>query len=50
MAKKKPNWGGIRIRPDENLARVVGKEDLAPSDMIKKLWGYIKRHQLIGRG
>src|SRR3990167_8396110 len=25
MAKKKPNWGGIRIRPDENLARVVGQ-------------------------
>lgn len=49
MAKKKPDWGGTKIAPDENLARVVGTADLAPSELIKKLWGYIKRHGLMKR-
>lgn len=36
----------IKIRPDENLAKIIGKDDQTPSDMIKNLWKYIKKNDL----
>jgi chromatin remodeling complex protein RSC6 len=48
MAKRKP-FGGMMIKPDANLAKVIGSGSVAPSAMTKKLWGYIKRNKLLKR-
>jgi chromatin remodeling complex protein RSC6 len=34
------------LRPSEALARVVGSEPLARTEATKKLWDYIKAHNL----
>lgn len=45
MAKKKA-FGGYHIRPDANLAKIIGSARVSPSQMTKKLWAYIKKHKL----
>jgi len=49
MAKKKA-FGGYHIVPDANLAKVIGHGKVAPSQMKKKLWHYIKKHKLARKG
>jgi len=34
------------MKPSEALAEIVGKEPLPRSEMTKKLWEYIKKHNL----
>lgn len=45
MARKP--FGGMTIRPDANLAKVIGSGAVAPSAMTKKLWAYIKKNKLL---
>lgn len=46
---KKGVFGGMKIKPDANLAKIIGNKPLAPSEMTKKLWQYVKRKKLIKR-
>ena len=34
------------MKPSEALAKIVGKEPIPRSEMTKKLWEYIKKHNL----
>ena len=45
MAKKKA-FGGYQIRPDEHLAKIIGKKPVSPAEMTKKLWQYVKAKRL----
>ena len=40
--------GGITapVTPSPELAEIVGKDDLPRSDVVKKVWEYIKKHDL----
>ena len=52
MAAKKKAFGGYKINfkgRTETVEDVFGKNDLAPSEMTKKVWVYIKRHKLAGK-
>jgi len=50
MAEKKAAFGGYKIVPDEALAAVLGTRDpVAPSEMTKRLWVYIKRKKLASK-
>ena len=55
MAEKKkkscegrnPNSAFMKaMKPSEALAKIVGNEPLSRSEMIKKLWEYIKKNNL----
>lgn len=47
MAKKKRKaFGGYRIKPDANFAKIIGSGAVSPAQMTKKIWQYIKRHKL----
>lgn len=51
MAKKKP-FGGYSISfkgAKDTLEQVFGTAALAPSEMTKKLWNYVKRKRLAGK-
>lgn len=45
MAKKP--FGGMTIKPDGALAKIIGSAAVAPSAMTKKLWAYIKSKKLM---
>lgn len=45
-APKKP-FGGMKIKPDEKLGAIVGKAAVSPSEMTKKIWGYVKKKKLL---
>ena len=46
-AKRKPNPAFMRpMTPDEALAAVVGSQDLPRTQVIKKIWAYIKKGSL----
>ncbi|MDF0489770.1 SWIB/MDM2 domain-containing protein [Sphingomonas sp. H39-1-10] len=34
------------VTPSDDLAEIVGKKDLPRSDVVKKVWDYIKKHDL----
>lgn len=40
--------GGITapVTPSEDLAEIVGKKDLPRSEVVSKVWEYIKKHDL----
>ena len=40
--------GGITapVTPSPELAEIVGKDDLPRSEVVKKIWEYIKKHDL----
>ena len=40
-------FGGMKIKPDAALAKVIGKGAVAPSQMTKKIWQYIKKKKLL---
>ncbi|MDX2121484.1 MAG: SWIB/MDM2 domain-containing protein [Gemmatimonadota bacterium] len=45
--KRKPNAAFMKaLTPSATLAAVVGEKPLARTEVIKKLWQYIKRHNL----
>lgn len=46
---KKKAFGGYKIKPDENLAKIIGNKPVSPSEMTKKLWTYIKRRRLASK-
>ena len=49
---KKKAFGGYSIsfkNRDESLEQVFGKGNLAPSEMTKKLWKYIKSKRLANK-
>jgi chromatin remodeling complex protein RSC6 len=35
------------VKPDENLSKVVGNEAIQTSELIKRMFAYIKRNNLI---
>ena len=37
---------GKPVQPDAALAAIVGKEPLPRTELTKKLWEYIRKHQL----
>ena len=46
-AKRKPNAAFMKpVKPDEKLAAIVGAAPLPRTEMTKKLWAYIKKHNL----
>lgn len=50
MAKKA--FGGYKIcfkGCSHTMEDVFGRADLAPSEMTKKLWAYVKKHKLAGK-
>ena len=34
------------MTPSPELAEIVGKNDLSRSEVVRKVWDYIKRHRL----
>jgi len=49
MVSKKGSFGGYGIELDTSLATVLGGKEgqkISPSEMTKRLWQYIKRHNL----
>jgi chromatin remodeling complex protein RSC6 len=48
MAESKQARGGIaqEVKPDEQLAAVVGKDPLTRANLTKKVWDYIKANNL----
>ena len=48
--KRKPNAAFMKpLRPSEALAAIVGFTPLARTQVVKKLWAYIKKHKLQDR-
>jgi len=48
--RKGGNFGGYKVKPDKNLQPILGKKSLSPPQMTKKVWSYIKKHNLGGKG
>ncbi len=46
VAKKKP-FGGMVVKPDAVLGKIIGKAKLTPPQMTKKLWAYFKGKKLL---
>ena len=48
--KKKPAFGGYNInfskKSDVSIGEIMGKDNLAPSEMTKKIWAFVKKHNL----
>lgn len=47
VAKKKVPFGGMTIKPDAVLGKVIGTGKQAPSKMTKNLWDYFKGKKLL---
>jgi chromatin remodeling complex protein RSC6 len=43
---KKPAFGGYKIKPDANMAKIIGNKPVSPAEMTKKIWAYIKKKRL----
>lgn len=50
LGRKKKAFGGYSISfkkvADVPISKVFGNSDLAPSEMTKKLWKFVKSHKL----
>ena len=45
--KRKPNAAFMKpLKPSEQLAEIVGAASLPRTQVVKKLWLYIKKHKL----
>ena len=45
--KRQPNAGFAKpVRPDEKLAAIIGDQPMARTEITKKLWEYIRAHNL----
>lgn len=47
--RKGGNFGGLKIKPDAVLAKVIGTGAVSPAEMTKKIWVYIKAKKLMKR-
>ena len=46
-AKRKPNAAFMKpVQPNEKLAVVVGAKPIPRTELVKKLWQYIKKNKL----
>ncbi len=45
-AAKKPNALQVPVKPSTELAAVVGVNPLPRSQVVSKMWDYIKKHKL----
>jgi upstream activation factor subunit UAF30 len=47
VSKRKPNAAFVRpVQPDNKLAEIVGSKPIRRSELTKKLWDYIKKHDI----
>ena len=47
VSKRKPNAAFMKpLLPSETLAKIVGAVALARTEVVKKIWAYIKKHKL----
>lgn len=45
--KRKPSAAFMKpVQPDEKLAAIIGDQPIARTDVTKKLWDYIRSHNL----
>ena len=45
--KRQPSAAFMKpVKPDEKLAAIIGGEPLARTDVTRKLWDYIRNHNL----
>ena len=45
--KRQPSAAFLKpVQPDEKLAAIIGSEPLARTDVTRKLWDYIRSHNL----
>ncbi len=49
VKRKGKAFGGYKIKPDANMAKIIGKKAVTPAQMTKKIWQYIKRKKLAGK-
>ncbi len=45
-APKKPNALQQPMKPSDDLAKVIGKGEMPRSQVVSKMWEYIKKHDL----
>jgi upstream activation factor subunit UAF30 len=46
-SKRQPSAAFMKpVKPDEKLAAIIGSEPLARTDVTRKLWDYIRSHNL----
>ena len=46
-AKRQPNAAFMKpVQPDEKLAAIIGNEPIARTEVTRKLWDYIRSHNL----
>jgi upstream activation factor subunit UAF30 len=46
-SKRQPSAAFMKpVKPDEKLAQVIGSEPLARTEVTRKLWDYIRGHNL----
>jgi chromatin remodeling complex protein RSC6 len=46
-AKRQPSAAFLKpVQPDEKLAAIIGPEPLARTEITRKLWDYIRSHNL----
>jgi chromatin remodeling complex protein RSC6 len=44
---RRANWSFLKpVQPDEKLSEITGTSPLPRSELIKRLWAYIRRHGL----
>ncbi len=47
MAKRKPNPAFMKpVQPDKALAAIVGSTPIPRTEITKRIWAYIKKHDL----
>ena len=46
MAKNKQNAFMRPVKPSKELAAITGSEPLPRTEVVKKMWSYIKKNQL----
>jgi chromatin remodeling complex protein RSC6 len=45
--KRKPNTAFMKpVQPDEKLSAIIGSAPLPRSELVKKMWDYIREHGL----
>ena len=47
---KKPNALQQPMKPSDDLAKVIGKGEMPRSQVVSKMWEYIKKHDLQKEG
>jgi len=53
FGSKKKKFGGYSVSfkgREETMEKVFGSKPIAPSEMTKKLWKYVKAHRLGKKG